>query len=78
MPVVVITFVTTTLKDCYGLYRKSYTGSHSHEKTGGNRVMKELLTESVYFGVTISIVGYGIGLFLKKKLKWAILNPLLI
>lgn len=40
--------------------------------------MKELLTESVYFGVTISIVGYGIGLFLKKKLKWGILNPLLI
>ena len=40
--------------------------------------MKELLTESVYVGVTISIVGYGIGLFLKKKLKWGILNPLLI
>ena len=40
--------------------------------------MKELLTESVYFGVTISIVSYGIGLFLKKKLKWEILNPLLV
>lgn len=40
--------------------------------------MKEVLTESVYFGVTISIVGYGIGLFLKKKLKWGILNPLLL
>lgn len=40
--------------------------------------MKELLTESVYFGVTISIVSYGIGLFLKKKLKWGILNPLLV
>lgn len=40
--------------------------------------MKELLTESIYFGVTISIVGYGIGLFLKKKLKRGILNPLLI
>lgn len=40
--------------------------------------MKELLTESVYFGVTISIVSYEIGLFLKKKLKWGILNPLLV
>ena len=40
--------------------------------------MKGLLTESVYFGVTISIVSYGIGLFLKKKLKWGILNPLLV
>ena len=40
--------------------------------------LKGLLTESVYFGVTISIVSYGIGLFLKKKLKWGILNPLLV
>ncbi|WP_461809733.1 LrgB family protein [Faecalimonas sp.] len=40
--------------------------------------MKTILTESVYFGVTISIGAYGIGLFLKKKLKWEILNPLLV
>lgn len=40
--------------------------------------MKELLAQSLYFGVTISIVAYGIGLFLKKKLKWGILNPLLV
>lgn len=40
--------------------------------------MKTIVTESVYFGVTISIVAYGIGLFLKKKLKWGILNPLLV
>lgn len=40
--------------------------------------MKIILTESVYFGVTISIGAYGIGLFLKKKLKWEILNPLLV
>lgn len=40
--------------------------------------MKEILGNSVYFGVTISIIGYAIGTFLKKKLKWSILNPLLI
>lgn len=40
--------------------------------------MKEILSESVYFGVAVSMAGYGAGLFLKKKLKWSILNPLLI
>lgn len=40
--------------------------------------MNELINTSLYFGVTISIAGYGIGLFLKKKLKWGFLNPLLV
>lgn len=40
--------------------------------------MKELLTGSVFFGVLISILTYEIGLFLRKKLKLAIFNPLLI
>lgn len=40
--------------------------------------MKELLVQSVYFGVAISLLGYAFGLFLKKKLKWGILNPLLV
>lgn len=40
--------------------------------------MKELIDNSLYFGMTISIAGYGIGLFLKRKLKWGFLNPLLI
>ena len=33
--------------------------------------MKELLNSSLYFGVTVSIAGYGIGLFLKRKFKSA-------
>lgn len=40
--------------------------------------MNELINTSLYFGVTISIAGYGIGLFLKKRLKWGFLNPLLV
>lgn len=40
--------------------------------------MNEFLTSSVFLGVFISLVSYGIGCFLKKKLKWSILNPLLI
>lgn len=40
--------------------------------------MREFLSESVFFGVVISILTYELGVFLKKKLKWTICNPLLI
>ncbi len=40
--------------------------------------MTELISSSIAFGVIISIIGYEIGVFLKKKFKYAILNPLLI
>jgi len=40
--------------------------------------MKELLCDSFFFGVMVSIIGYKIGLFLKKKFHKAIFNPLLI
>ena len=33
---------------------------------------------SVFFGVTISIVAYGVGCILKDKLKMDIFNPVLI
>lgn len=33
---------------------------------------------SIFFGVMVSIVSYGIGCILQKKLKFAIFNPLLI
>ena len=40
--------------------------------------MKEILCNSTYFGVTVSLIGYGAGIMLKKKFKYAFLNPLLI
>lgn len=40
--------------------------------------MREFLSESVFFGVAVSIVTYECGMVLKKKLKLAIFNPLLI
>lgn len=40
--------------------------------------MKEVLTQSVFFGVVISLLGYEIGVFVKKKTGLAIANPLLI
>lgn len=38
----------------------------------------EILSESAFFGVFISILGYEIGLFLKRKFKSPLCNPLLI
>lgn len=40
--------------------------------------MKEMLGNSVFFGVFVSLLGYEIGLLLKRKYKMAIFNPLLI
>lgn len=41
-------------------------------------VWKELFCESLFFGVAVSLAGYQIGLMLKKKVKTALCNPLLI
>ena len=40
--------------------------------------MTDFCNSSVYFGVAISLVGYVIGVQLKKKFKLAVLNPLMI
>ena len=40
--------------------------------------MNDLLTQSTFFGVAVSILAYEAGVVLRKKLKWGILNPLLI
>ena len=40
--------------------------------------MSDLLTTSAFFGVTVSLLTYMLGLWLKKKFKFAFLNPLLI
>ncbi|HIS13996.1 MAG TPA: LrgB family protein [Candidatus Ornithospirochaeta stercorigallinarum] len=40
--------------------------------------MKEIVFSSPFFGITISIVAYSIGVWLNKKTKMAIINPLLI
>lgn len=40
--------------------------------------MKEIVFSSPFFGITISIVAYSIGVWLNKKSKMALINPLLI
>ncbi len=40
--------------------------------------MSEFLSRSAYFGVMISILGYGLGALLKKHIKSPLVNPLLI
>ena len=39
--------------------------------------MKDIICNSTYFGVLISVIAYEIGLVLKRRYKLAILNPLL-
>jgi predicted murein hydrolase (TIGR00659 family) len=40
--------------------------------------MTQFMQTSAYAGVTISLVAYGLGAFLKKKFRFGLLNPLLI
>lgn len=40
--------------------------------------MKEALSNSLYFGMMISIMSYGFGMILKRKFKFVLFNPLLI
>lgn len=40
--------------------------------------MNQILSSSTFFGVAISILTYEFGVFLKKKFKLAVFNPLLI
>lgn len=40
--------------------------------------MNEILLSSTFFGVSISLLTYFFGLFLRKKFDYAIVNPLLI
>lgn len=40
--------------------------------------MNEILNESIYLSVMLTIGSYGIGMWLKKKTGWALMNPLLV
>lgn len=40
--------------------------------------MNEIFTNSAFAGVTISLMSYMLGIYLKKKFRLAILNPLLV
>ncbi len=40
--------------------------------------MKEFLSTSSYFGILLSLAAYIIAVFIKKKFKYAFLNPLLV
>ncbi len=38
----------------------------------------EILSDSLFFGVAISLICYGVGLFINHKIKFPLANPLLI
>lgn len=41
-------------------------------------MMTALFQQSVFFGVLLSLASYGVGLFLKQKTGWSLMNPILI
>lgn len=41
-------------------------------------IVKEVISNSIYFGIAITLIAYMIGLNLRNKLKLSILNPLLV
>lgn len=56
-------------------------GSDSSAKTlrnGEKMNLNEILAESLYFGVTISLFAYWIGVQLQKKFPYPFVNPLLV
>lgn len=40
--------------------------------------MKEILNNSVFMGVFISLVSYAIGMWLRRKTGWTLMNPLFV
>ena len=40
--------------------------------------MNSMFQDSVFFGVLISLAAYGLGVLLKVKTGWSLMNPLLI
>lgn len=40
--------------------------------------MREVIAQSAYFGVVISLAAYGVGVILQRKFKLAVFNPLLV
>lgn len=40
--------------------------------------MSNTVSDFLFFGVVLSLLGYEVGLRLKKRFKWAVFNPLLI
>lgn len=40
--------------------------------------MKEMLENSAFLGVSISLVSYAIGMWLRRKTGWALMNPLFV
>ena len=56
-----------------------FTVDHSERKEKrGKKQMTVFLEDSLFAGVTLSLLAYLLGVVLKKKFKCAIFNPLLI
>ena len=61
----------------YGRVRPCDAGGTQKGQEGGGEEMT-FFEQSVFFGVSVSLAAYGIGVLLQKKFKFALFNPLLI
>ena len=77
VPVLVITVVVTVFVMVV-TGRVSQRVDLDDKRERGGEVMASFFEESLFFGMAVSLIAYGLGLLLKKKLKWAFLNPLLL
>lgn len=77
VPVLVITLVSTIV--VMVVWTRD-TGGHpaGKETQRRGRKMTNMLCESAFFGVVISLLAYELGMLLKKKFGFPIFNPLLI
>lgn len=71
VPLIIITFVSTVLV-------MAVSGKVTQYVIKRRKNMNQMIINSTTIGVVISVMGYELGLLLKRKFKSAIFNPLLI
>ena len=63
----------------YDCNRSCHSDGYSYgQKERTEEIMTQFMSNSIFFGAAISLIAYEAGLFLKRKFKMAIFNPLLI
>lgn len=65
---------------CHGRFRSGNAVDDEKERRmqRGRKSMKEFVSDSVFFGVFMTLATYEAGMFLKKKTRSALCNPMLI
>ena len=78
VPVLVITLVSTIVVMVVSGRVTQAVIRLERKHKGRGRKMTNMLCESAFFGVVISLLAYELGMLLKKKFGLPLFNPLLI